>query len=63
MPLYNYRCRECSLDIEVKHSITSNPIVLCQNCSAETSRVPQAAGIVLKSPGFYKTDSRVGDNK
>ncbi len=60
MPLYNYRCRECETDFEVRQSFSEDPITDCPTCHAEGTvyRVIQPAGVVFKGSGFYITDTK-----
>lgn len=61
MAVYVYRSRECVCpDIEVQHSMSEDPDIRCEVHGLVMSRVPQAAGVVLKGSGYYKTDSKVG---
>lgn len=65
MATYVYRSRECVCpDIEVQHAMSEDPDVRCEVHGSVMSRVPQAAGVILKGGGYYKTDSKaaaVGD--
>lgn len=58
MPSYVYHCRPCHFKRDVSHSIHEDPAVYCLECGDAMSRVPQAAGVVLKGKGFHKTDNR-----
>lgn len=59
-PTYIYRCKACDEpDWEVQHSMFDETPILC-DCGEQRHRVPQAAGVVLKGSGYYKTDSKVG---
>lgn len=59
MPLYDYRCRECGHELEIRQKFSDDPLSECPNCGEEELfRVVQAAGVVFKGSGFYITDSR-----
>ena len=58
MPLYDYRCRACSLVTEVRHGFREPFTGACPACGGEMARVFNPAGILFKGPGFYLTDSR-----
>lgn len=58
MPAYVYHCRPCRSTNEVTHSIHEDPAIHCIECGDPMSRVPQAAGIILKGSGFHKTEGR-----
>ena len=59
MPKYEYACKSCGEHIEVKQSFEDAPLTECPHvrraCCARCSPVP---GIVLRGPGFYRTDHR-----
>ena len=60
MPLYNYRCRECETDFDVRQSFSEDPLTDCPTCHTEETvyRVIQPAGVVFKGSGFYVTDTK-----
>ncbi len=60
MPLYQYRCRECQQELEIRQSFSEDPLELCPNCGAPQGlfRVIQPAGVVFKGSGFYINDSK-----
>jgi putative FmdB family regulatory protein len=60
VPTYRYRCEDCGKDFEVWQSIKDDALTEHDACGGELKKVLSAAGIVLKGPGFYKTDSRSG---
>ena len=58
MPLYDYRCTQCGNVYEIRHGFHEAPDAPCEACGGALTRVFNAAGIVFKGSGFYKTDSR-----
>ena len=58
MPLYDYRCRDCSTVTEVRHGFREDHDGACPNCGGALARVFNPAGIVFKGSGFYVNDSR-----
>jgi len=60
MPTYVYECGKCGEELEVWQSFTDDPLKKHPSCGGKLSKVYQPVGIVLKGPGFYKTDSRNG---
>lgn len=56
MPTYVYRCKKCGTEIEVVQSMSDPPLKRCRTCRGALKRVFQPVGIVLKGPGFHKTD-------
>ena len=63
MPLYDYRCRDCSKVTEVRHAFREAHQAVCPACGGELARVFTPAGIVFKGSGFYLTDSRKASEK
>jgi putative FmdB family regulatory protein len=60
MPTYVYECSKCGEEIEVWQSFTEDSLTKHPACGGKLAKVYQPVGIVLKGPGFYKTDSRNG---
>ncbi len=60
MPTYVYECSKCGEELEVWQSFTDDPLKKHPGCGGKLTKVYQPVGIVLKGPGFYKTDSRNG---
>jgi putative FmdB family regulatory protein len=58
LPLYDYRCRDCSTVTEVRHGFREDHDGACPNCGGALARVFNPAGIVFKGSGFYVNDSR-----
>jgi putative FmdB family regulatory protein len=60
MPTYVYECSKCDDELEVWQSFSEDPLKKHPGCGGKLTKVYQPVGIVLKGPGFYKTDSRNG---
>ena len=59
MPTYRYRCAKCGEEMEIWQSFDEKPKTRhTGGCGGKLQKVMSAAGIVLKGPGFYKTDNR-----
>jgi putative FmdB family regulatory protein len=58
MPKYEYACKSCGERIEVKQSFKDDPLTECPTCSGVLRKVFSSPGIVLRGPGFYRTDHR-----
>ena len=58
MPTYQYRCRECSSELEMVQKFTDPALTECPTCSGQLRKVFNAVGVVFKGSGFYRTDSR-----
>ena len=58
MPTYQYRCAKCGDQFELWQSIHDDALQKHPGCGGKVTKVLSAAGIVLKGPGFYRTDNR-----
>jgi|GEM_PF-1919803 putative FmdB family regulatory protein len=59
MPTYEFECRDCQEHFEVKTSFSSTSAIYCPRCSSTSlKKIFGNVAIVLRGPGFYKTDSR-----
>lgn len=58
MPTYTYRCTKCGEEYEVVQSMSDPPLKRCKRCKGALRRTFHPVGIVLKGPGFYRTDHR-----
>ncbi len=61
MPIYAYKCAECSHELDVIRKVSDAPLTDCPNCG-RPALVKQitAAGFHLKGAGWYVTDFRDG---
>jgi len=39
MPIYDYSCAKCNIEIEVEHSMHDKSVILCTNCLGPTKRL------------------------
>ncbi len=58
MPTYQYRCQQCSNELEVVQKFTDDALTECPACHGTLRKVYGAVGVVFKGSGFYATDSR-----
>src|SRR4051812_28802159 len=59
MPIYEYRCTECSFQEEYLQKVSEPQKTVCPSCGKETFRkLLSAAGFQLKGSGWYVTDFR-----
>jgi len=56
MPVYEYRCTECSKHIEVTQRITDATLTRCNSCGGKLKRLITNTSFVLKGSGWYITD-------
>ena len=62
MPTYQYACTSCGHALEAQQSFTDEPLTVCPECEGRLRKVFSAVGVVFKGSGFYRTDSRGGQN-
>jgi putative FmdB family regulatory protein len=60
MPIYVYRCDDCSSQLEKRQGFSDAPLTTCETCGGSIRRVLQPVGIIFKGSGFYSTDNRSG---
>jgi putative FmdB family regulatory protein len=63
MPTYEYRCKDCSHELEAQQSFSDDPLTTCPSCGGALRKKFSSPGISFKGSGFYKTDSRSGAAK
>jgi putative FmdB family regulatory protein len=63
VPIYEYRCDECSFELEKLQKISDDRLVDCPKCDHPAlKRLVSAAAFRLKGNGWYETDFKK-DNK
>jgi len=58
MPIYEYECKVCSTQFELKRKFGDESEVCCPRCTAKPHRLFSAVPIIFNGSGFYVTDSR-----
>jgi putative FmdB family regulatory protein len=59
MPIYEYRCLDCSHQDEHLQKVSEPPLTVCPSCGkASYKKLLSAAGFQLKGSGWYATDFR-----
>jgi putative FmdB family regulatory protein len=56
MPVYDYKCAQCSRNIEFKREFNDSIEPVC--CNITMVRQWSSPGIVFNASGFYSTDNR-----
>lgn len=56
MPLYEYRCRKCGVQIEKIQKFSDPLLTTCEQCGGELEQLLSAPAIQFKGSGFYITD-------
>ena len=60
MPIYGYRCNECGHELEVRQSMSDEPLRVCPECSGSLRKLLYPVGVQFKGSGFYTTDYKNG---
>ncbi|MEW6278033.1 MAG: FmdB family zinc ribbon protein [Candidatus Eremiobacterota bacterium] len=64
MPIYCYRCQNCSETHEALQRVSDAPLSECPHCGEpQLRRVIAPVGIVFKGSGWHVTDYRSGSSK
>lgn len=58
MPIYEYKCEECSCKFDLKQNFDAEPVAACSKCGGKSKRIFQCVPVIFKGSGFYITDNR-----
>jgi putative FmdB family regulatory protein len=61
VPTYSYACTACEHHFDTVQKFTDPSLTDCPECSGRLRKLFSSVGIVFKGSGFYRTDSRSGD--
>ncbi|MDQ4102585.1 MAG: FmdB family transcriptional regulator [Actinomycetota bacterium] len=61
MPTYSYACTACEHQFDTVQRFTDSSLTDCPQCSGRLRKLFSSVGIVFKGSGFYRTDSRAGN--
>ena len=56
MPIYEYKCEQCGLQIEVRQSVSDKPLSTCEKCHGKLEKQWSLSGFQFKGAGWYVTD-------
>jgi putative FmdB family regulatory protein len=56
MPIYEYKCEECSSEFEEWQKFSDPPVEKCPTCGGKASRLISRSTFILKGTGWYVTD-------
>jgi putative FmdB family regulatory protein len=56
MPIYEYRCQQCGAHIEVRQSVSDDPLTTCEKCHGKLEKQWSLSGFQFKGAGWYVTD-------
>ncbi len=57
MPIYEYKCNDCSNQFELKCNLDDDAEP-CPKCHGKLRRIFSPVSVIFKGTGFYITDSR-----
>ena len=64
MPIYDYRCSDCSHEFEALQKLSDALLTTCPECGKETLRKQVSApAFRLAGSGWYETDFKTGNQK
>jgi len=64
VPLYDYRCSDCSHQLEALQKLADSPLTTCPACGHESLRKQVSApAFRLAGSGWYETDFKTGNQK
>lgn len=53
MPLYEYQCKSCSNNFELRQKFSDPPASACPACGGEIEKLISQSGFSLKGQGWY----------
>jgi putative FmdB family regulatory protein len=53
MPLYEYQCKSCSNNFELRQKFSDAPASECPACGGEVEKLISQSGFALKGQGWY----------
>jgi putative FmdB family regulatory protein len=56
MPIYEYKCQQCGLEVEVRQSVSDDPLTTCEKCHGQLEKQWSLSGFQFKGAGWYVTD-------
>lgn len=56
MPIYDYKCVQCSSSVEYKRDFGDSTEPIC--CNETMQRQWHSPGVIFNGNGFYSTDNR-----
>ncbi len=64
MPIYEYRCQACGIELEKLQKLSDPLLRDCPECGRETLiKLVSASSFRLKGGGWYETDFKTGKKK
>ena len=53
MPLYEYQCKSCQNNFELRQKFSDPPASVCPECGGEVEKLISQSGFALKGKGWY----------
>ena len=53
MPLYEYQCKSCNNQFELRQKFSDAPASACPECGGEVEKLISQSGFSLKGQGWY----------
>ena len=53
MPLYEYQCKSCNNNFELRQKFSDPPASACPACGGEVEKLISQSGFALKGDGWY----------
>ena len=63
MPIYEYRCDDCGVSLEVLQRMSDDSLETCEQCGGRLRKVLHPVAIHFKGSGFYTTDYGKGSGR
>ena len=56
MPIYEYKCQDCGVQIEKRQNVSDAPLTTCEKCGGKLEKQISLSGFQFKGDGWYVTD-------
>jgi putative FmdB family regulatory protein len=56
MPIYEYKCQQCGEHLEIRQSVSDEPLTTCEKCHGKLEKQWSLSGFQFKGAGWYVTD-------
>ena len=56
MPTYEYKCRDCGNEFELRQGFDSEPTIDCPSCGHIATRLISSVPVIFKGSGWYVND-------
>lgn len=65
MPIYEYKCVDCGVQLEKMQKVSDEPLTLCEKCGGRLEKQLSLSAFQFKGEGWYVTDysSKLKDGK